>query len=173
MSGRGSAPRTLLVDTDLFFYYLRGGSLEGQAEEVVDGAEAGRFVLRTSSEVYDDAILALRSDEYPLDGIREFLGDMRSIPHSPVPMSAQVAAEAVALYMEFGGRGRLSYFDSFHVATAKSLDLVFLTSDGYIVRNALKLGVRASDLAKWRPGGVGDAAKGAPEGPGWSDPGRA
>ncbi|MDG6988654.1 MAG: PIN domain-containing protein [Nitrososphaerota archaeon] len=173
MSGRGSAPRALLVDTDLFFYYLRGGALERQAEDVVKDAEAGTLSLRTSSEVYDDAILALRSDEFPLEGIREFLSDMMSIPHVSVPMSAQAAAEAVALYMEFGGRGRLSYFDSFHVATAKSLDLVLLTSDGYIVKNASRLGVRASDLAKWRRGRAGDGARGVSERSGEADPGRA
>lgn len=146
MSGRDSA-EALLVDADLFFYFLRGGRLEREAEKVVRKAEAGALTLRTSSEVYDDAVLALRSDEVPLESIREFLGDMRSIPHSAAPMSAQTAAEAVSLYIEFGGRGRLSYFDSFHVATAKGLDLPFLTSDGYVLRNAAKLGVRAMDLA--------------------------
>lgn len=149
MSGRGSTPRTLLADTDLFFYYLRGGRLERQAEEVIVGAESGRLTLRTSSEVYDDAILALRSDDHPLEGIREFLCDMRSIPHSPAPMNAQTAAEAVSLYIEFGGRSRLSYFDSFHVATAKSLGLALLTSDGYITRNASRLGVEVVDLSRW------------------------
>jgi predicted nucleic acid-binding protein len=160
LSGRGNAPRSLLVDTDLFFYYLRGGTLERQAADVIREAGAGRLALRTSSEVYDDAILALRSDEYPLDGIREFLSDMRSIPHSPVPMNAQVAADAISLYMDFGGRRRLSYFDSFHVATARSLDLPLLTSDGYIVKNSAKLGVVALDLAKWKPSsGGGDTAR--------------
>ncbi|MDE1854311.1 MAG: hypothetical protein KGI38_11280 [Thaumarchaeota archaeon] len=65
-------------------------------------------------------------------------------------MNAQTAAEAISLYIEFGGRSRLSYFDSFHVATAKSLGLGFLTSDGYILRNASKLGVKAVDLASWK-----------------------
>ncbi|MDE1854308.1 MAG: hypothetical protein KGI38_11265 [Thaumarchaeota archaeon] len=41
MSGRGSPPKTLLADTDLFFFYLRGGSLERQAEEVIGEAESG------------------------------------------------------------------------------------------------------------------------------------
>jgi predicted nucleic acid-binding protein len=132
-----------------FFYFLRGGVFEKQAKEAIRRAEAGTLVLRTSSEVYDDAIVALRSDGLPLEGARAFVSDMRSIPHTPAPMNAQIASDALSLYIEFGGRGRLSYFDSFHVATAKSLGLELLTSDGYINRNAKKLGVRNLDLSGW------------------------
>ena len=133
----------------MFFFYLRGGELEEQAADVVAKASAGTITLRASSEVYDDAITALRSEGQPLRVARDFISDMWSISHTPVPVSAQVAAEALSLYHEFGGRGRLSYFDSFHVATAKSLGARLLTSDGYINRNAVKLGVEAFDLSAW------------------------
>ena len=140
-----------MADSDLFFYYLRGGPLEREAQEVIELASSGDLLLKTSSELYDDAILALRSDGLPLEEAREFVSDMRSIPHSPVPMNAQIAADALSLYIDHGGRGRLSYFDTFHVATAKSQALPMLTSDGYVNRNATKLGVEAFDLASWKP----------------------
>jgi predicted nucleic acid-binding protein len=147
----------------VFFFFLRGGRLEEQASDVIRRASAGTITLRTSSEVYDDAITAIRSEGQPLRVAREFVSDMRSVSHSPVPMSAQIAADALSLYEAFGGRGRLSYFDSFHVATAKSLDMSLLTSDRYVIRNARRLGVRALNLADWaRQTGRRDSASSAP-----------
>ena len=106
-------------------------------------------MLRTSSEVYDDVISALRAKGHSLEFAMGFVSDMRSVPHVPAAMTAQIAAEALSAYVEFGGRGRLCYFDSFHVATAKSLGLTMLTSDGYILRNAPKLGIAAFDIMLW------------------------
>lgn len=137
----------VLVDTDLFFFFLRGGRLEERAAGVIDEAESGQLELRTSSEVYDDAISAIRSDGHPLDLARAFVSDMKSLPHSPLPMSAEVAEEALNLYINHGGRSKLSYFDAFHVATAKRYDLAFLTSDRFVLRNAAALGVVTLDLA--------------------------
>ena len=150
LSSSGDPERTFLADTDLFFFFLRGGELEAQAKDLVEKAERGEVVLRTSSEVYDDASTALRSKGHALELAQQFVSDMRSVPHTTVAMTAQIASDALSLYAEFGGRGRLSYFDSFHVATAKSLSLRVLTSDGYINRNAGRLGIEAVDLAKWR-----------------------
>ena len=149
MSRSGDAGTTFLADADLFFYFLRGGKHEKRAADVIARAAEGSLSLRTSSEVYDDAISAIRSEGQPLEVAEEFVSAMRSIPHSPAPMTGQLAADALSLYIQFGGRGRLSYFDSFHVATAKSLGLTMLTSDAYINRNASKLGVRTADLSNW------------------------
>jgi predicted nucleic acid-binding protein len=149
LSGRDSRIRTLLADTDLFFFYLRGGKLEREAEAVIAEAVEGNLTLKTSTEVYDDAILALRSGGLPLEDIGEFISDMRSIPHTALPMNAQIASDALSTYIGFGGRSRLSYFDSFHIATAKSSGLTMLTSDGFIKRNSSRLGVRVLDLASW------------------------
>jgi predicted nucleic acid-binding protein len=150
LSPRDERGGIFLADTDLFFYYLRGGSLENQAAGVIENAASGGTILRTSSEVYDDAITALRSEGQPLTVAQDFVSAMRSIPHTPVVLTAQLATDALALYIDFGGRGRLGYFDSFHVATAKSLDLGLITSDGYINRNARKLGVKTVDLSAWK-----------------------
>jgi predicted nucleic acid-binding protein len=147
---------TFLADTDLFFFYLRGGRCEVQAEKVIKEASAGRVSLKTSSEVYDDAISAIRADEDSLDVARSFVSDMRSIPHVAMPMSAEVAEDALALYIEHGGRRRLSYFDSFHVACARRYDLALLTSDGWIIENRKALGLAVKDLAHWK--GPGDSA---------------
>jgi predicted nucleic acid-binding protein len=48
-------------------------------------------------------------------------------------MSAEIAEEALSMYMRHGGRRKLSYFDSMHLATAKRYGL----------------GVRTLDLARW------------------------
>jgi len=146
-----SNPPTVLGDADLFFFYLRGGRLEEQASKVIEAASAGRVNLRTSSEVYDDAISALRADEVPLGTVLSFVSDMKAISNSSMPMSAEIAEDALSMYMKHGGRRQLSYFDSMHLATAKRYGLPFLTSDQYVIRNAKILGVRTLDLAHWEP----------------------
>jgi len=146
-----SPPLTVLCDADLFFFYLRGGKLEDQASKVIEAASAGRVNLKTSSEVYDDAISALRADEVPLKTVLSFVSDMKAISHSSMPISAEIAEDALSMYMKHGGRRRLSYFDSMHLATAKRYDLPFLTSDQYVIRNAKTLGARTFDLAIWEP----------------------
>ncbi len=142
--------RVLLGDTDLFFFYLRGGRYEAQAEKVIRAASAGDLELRTSSEVYDDAISAIRADNAPLSLARDFISDMKSIPHTPLPMSAEVAEEALGMYIQHGGRRKLSYFDSFHVATAKRYALSLLTSDKYLIEHASSLGVSVASLSLWQ-----------------------
>ena len=145
------SPLSILGDADLFFFYLRGGRLEDQASKVIEAASAGRVNLRTSSEVYDDAISALWADEVPLETVLSFVSDMKVISNSSMPMSAEIAEDALSMYMKHGGRRKLSYFDSMHLATAKRYDLPFLTSDRYVIRNAKTLGVRTFDLADWEP----------------------
>ena len=78
-----------------------------------------------------------------------FVAAMRSIPHTPAAVSARTAADAAATYEEIGGRCRLSYFDLFHVATASSLGIGVVTSDGCINKNARRPGARAVDLSDW------------------------
>ena len=141
--------REVLGDTDLFFFFLRGGRCESQANSVIRAAAEGRLSLRTSSEVYDDAISAIRGHGNPLSLAHSFVSDMRSLPHLALPTSAEIAEEALRLYQAHGGRRKLSYFDAFHVATAKRYMLTLLTSDRYIVENASRLEVKVSDLADW------------------------
>jgi predicted nucleic acid-binding protein len=122
---------------------------------VIREAGEGGLDLRTSSEVYDDAISAIRADGAPIQVARDFVADMKSIPHTAYPMSAEVAEEAMSLYLDLGGRRSLSYFDSFHIATAKRFDLTLLTSDKYIIEHSAKLGVDVVDLARWKGGKKG------------------
>jgi len=140
----------LLGDTDLFFFYLKGGRFQAQAEGVIKESKKGNLELKTSSEVYDDAISAIRADGVSLHVAHSFVSDMRSIPHTALPMSAEIAEEAMSLYRRYGGRRKLSYFDSFHVATAKRYELRLLTSDQYIIENFRPLGVQVSDLSLWK-----------------------
>lgn len=136
-----------LADTDLFFFYLKGGKLSLQAKQIIRSAGSDLLELRTSSEVYDDAISALRSDNVALHIIHDFVSKMKSIPHKALPVSAEIAEEALVMYQKHGGRRKLSYFDSFHAATAKRYTLPLLTSDGYMIQHAKDLGITAIDLS--------------------------
>jgi predicted nucleic acid-binding protein len=135
------------VDTDLFFFYLRGGKFSAQAEIVIKNATAGTLQLRTCSETYDDAITALRVDKVPLNAIRDFVSDMKSIPHKALPINAEIAEDALQMYLNFGGRKKLSYFDAFHVSTARRFSLKFLTSDRYILEHSDILALSVKDLS--------------------------
>lgn len=151
MSQTEEEPKTervsvLVADTDLFFFYLKGGKYEIEAREIIRRASSGLTEIRASSEVYDDAISALRSDNIALETIHEFISKMKSIPHKALPMSAEVAEDALKMYIEHGGRRKLSYFDSFHVATAKRYSLPLLTSDAYMINHAKELGITAINL---------------------------
>jgi predicted nucleic acid-binding protein len=142
-------PDVMIADTDLFFFYLRGGRCEVQAESVVEQVNKGSLELKVSSETYDDAISAIRADEQPLDIARSFVSDMKSIPHVAVPLTAEIAEDALGLYISHGGRRRLSYFDCFHVASAKRYDIRLLTSDKYIIKHQSELGMSAADLSSF------------------------
>ena len=105
----------------------------------------GRLTLLASSEVYDDVISALRSQQTPLKTIHEFLKDMMIIPHKTLPMTVEIAASALDLYQKHGGRSKLHYFDSFHVATSEHERSPLLTSDRYILNHAREMSIKAID----------------------------
>jgi predicted nucleic acid-binding protein len=136
-----------LADTDLFFFYLKGGKYELKARELIRKASSGLVEIKTSSEVYDDAISALRSDNVALTIVHDFVSKMKSIPHKSFPVSAEIAEEALGMYIKHGGRRKLSYFDSFHAATAKRYSLSLLTSDGYMIDHAQELGITVIKLS--------------------------
>ncbi len=135
-----------IADADVFFFYLRGGALEEKASKIVGEAVSGAMKLHASSEVYDDAITAIRSGGTPLDVAIKFLADLKAIPHVTLPITPEVAEEAVRLYRTHGGRRRLHYFDAFHVACSKRYHITLITSDSYVIEHARDLGVSATDL---------------------------
>ena len=111
----------------------------------MDEALEGRLELLASSEVYDDVISALRSQKVQLKTISDFVRDMRAIPHRTLPVTLDVAATAISLYLQHGGSRKLHYFDSFHVATSQLEARPLLTSDRYIIAHADELGIKAID----------------------------
>lgn len=140
------ASRTILADADLFISYLTGDDLERKFSKVVKMAESGEIELLVSSEVYDDVISALRSQGIELEEVTRFVSDMRAIPHDVVPVTVEIARNALRKYLEHGGSRKLHYFDSFHVATAGQRGLPFLTSDKYIIQHAHDLGIETIDV---------------------------
>jgi len=138
----------MIVEADLFISYLTGNSLEPQFRRVVEAGQDGKVRLFASSEVYDDVISALRSQHVPLGKVREFVRDMKTIPHQTVPVTSDTAVLALQLYLKHGGRSRLHYFDSFHVATSQLEKLTLLTSDGYILDHADKLSIKTRNARR-------------------------
>ncbi len=138
----------LLLDADFFISYLTGDLLFEHSRQVVRLILGGTIKPHASSEVYDDIASALRSQGVSLEEVESFLRDVAAIPHRTIPVTAEVAAEALRIYREHGGPRRLHYFDSFHVALARQRGLPLLTSDRYILKNADRLGVRAVNLRK-------------------------
>jgi predicted nucleic acid-binding protein len=119
--------------------------LEPHFRKVVDTGLEGGLELVSSSEVYDDVISALRSDKIPPRTILSFLRDMMTIPHRALPVTVEIVASAMDLYLRHGGRRKLHYFDSFHVATSEKERIPLLTSDGYIIDHSKDMNIRAID----------------------------
>ncbi len=138
-------PSPLLVEADLFISYLTGDALEPHFRKVVDASLEDRLELVSSSEVYDDLISALRIDKIPLGTILSFLRDTMTIPHRALPVTVEIAASAVDLYLRHGGRRKLHYFDSFHVATSEKERIPLLTSDSYILDHSKDMNIAAID----------------------------
>jgi predicted nucleic acid-binding protein len=139
-------PSRILVDADVFFSYLVSDDLSIHSERILDRADKGLLKLHAASEIYDDLITALRSNNTPMKVVIEFLGDLRMIRHEVLPTTLDVAAEALRLYSRYGGSRKLHYFDSFHVSTAKAYDLPLITSDRFVLQNSQALGISALDL---------------------------
>lgn len=117
--------------------------MEPHFRKVVDTSLEGGLEIVSSSEVYDDVISALRSDKIPLGTILNFLRDMMTIPHRALPFTVEIAASAMDLYLKHGGRRRLHYFDSFHVATSEKEQIPLLTSDNYILDHSKDMNIKA------------------------------
>ena len=136
------------MDADVFYSFLVSDEFSTHAESLFERADKGSIKLLTASEIYDDMICALRSDNKELGAVAELLQDLRKLPHETLPTTLDVASEAVAIYTRFGGSRRLHYFDSFHVATAKLYELPIVTSDRFILQNSDRIEVSAFDLRK-------------------------
>ena len=139
-------PSTVLVDADVFFSYLVSDEFSANSERLLERADKGAVKLRAASELYDDIICALRSDNKELDTVKELVEDLRKFPHETLPTTLDIASEALAIYTRFGGPRRLHYFDSFHVATAKAYELSMVTSDKFILQNSQELELATLDL---------------------------
>lgn len=136
----------LLVEADLFISYLTGDKFVDKFDVLVESARAGTSNLFASSEVFDDVISALRSQGRTLGEVADFVADMHAIPFESLPVTASLAAKAVELYDSHRGRGKLHYFDSFHVATAIQHGIPLATSDLYIIKNAHALGIEVVNV---------------------------
>jgi len=138
----------LLAEADLFISYLTGDELEPAFSKIVSDAEEGKVDLVVSSEVYDDVATALRSQGVSSEEAVNFVDDMRKIPHKSLPVTADIAVNALRLYAKQGGPRKLHYFDAFHIATARNHNLSLVTSDIYIIQNAKKMEIVAIDIRR-------------------------
>ena len=136
----------MLLDAGIFISYLTGDRLLRHSVKAVEGIVAGEVVAHASSEIYDDIISKLRSNSTPVRKVVEFVNAVSKIPHRPLPLSPEIAVQALRYYMKHGGPRKLHYFDTYHVATAKHYNLPLLTSDKYILTHSNELGIQAIDL---------------------------
>jgi len=136
----------VLVDTCVILHYLLGDSLADNAENLIKHAVEDKLTLYMSSEAYDDAITAFRSKGICMSTILDILEKWASIPHQVLPVTIEIAMEALKLYNVHGGTRKLHYFDAFHVATAKHFNLPLVTSDRYVLDHSEELGLKVIDL---------------------------
>jgi hypothetical protein len=76
----------------VFFSYLVPDDLSIHSERILDRADKGLLKLHAASEIYDDLVTALRSNNTPMKVVIEFLGDLRMIRHEVLPTTLDVAA---------------------------------------------------------------------------------
>ncbi len=138
--------REILLDTCIILHYLLGDELADNAEEVIRYIVNGDIKAYFSSEAYDDAITGLRSKGVDMDTIIDILEKWASIPHETLPITPEIAIDALNIYHIHGGSRKLHYFDAFHVATAKYYNLPLLTSDKYIIKHQRELQIKVIDL---------------------------
>ena len=139
-------PKNVLFDADVFISYLIGDSLFEHSLKAIEYIVTGSTVAYVSSEIYDDIVSMLRSNNVPLSKVVEFMEAMSKIPHKPLPLNPEIVVQALKYYMKHGGPRKLHYFDTYHVATAKHYNLPLLTSDKYIINHSARLGIQTIDL---------------------------
>lgn len=139
-------PKNVLFDADVFISYLIGDSLFEHSLKAIECVVAGSTVAYVSSEIYDDIVSMLRSNNVPLSKVVEFMESLSKIPHKPLPLNPEIVVQALKYYMKHGGPRKLHYFDTYHVATAKYYNLPLLTSDKYIINHSAQLGIQTIDL---------------------------
>jgi hypothetical protein len=67
-----------------------------------------------------------------LGEVIQVLTAVASVPYEPLPLTCEIAISALTLYMQHGGPRKIRYFYAFHVATARSHELLPVTCDTYI-----------------------------------------
>ena len=139
-------PKNVLFDADVFISYLIGDSLFKHSLKAIEYVVRGSTVAYVSSEIYDDIVSMLRSNNVPLSKVVEFMEAISKIPHKPLPLNPEIVVQALKYYMEHGGPRKLHYFDTYHVATAKHYNLPLLTSDKYVINHSAQLGIQTIDL---------------------------
>lgn len=140
--------REALLDADVFISYISGDEMLDHSQRVVESVISGELVAYISSILFDDVITGLRSKGMEIGEVIKVILAIASIDHTPLPVTATIAVNALMLYQRHGGPRRLHYFDAFHTATANVNALPVITSDRYILEHRNELGVRAIDLRK-------------------------
>jgi len=101
MDNANELPSKILVDASVFFSYLVSDELVSHSERLLDKADSGLLKLQTASEIYDDVVTALRSDNVAMDLAIELLTDLKKLPHEVLPTTLDIAVEAMKLYSQY------------------------------------------------------------------------
>ncbi len=145
-------PVDLLLDADFFISYLNDDQLADNVNEIIELSLKQQLNLFVSSEIFNEMILTYRAKTHSLNEIKEILLDLknfsRMFSYEILPVDLDIANLAIEYYKKFGGRRKLHYHDSFHVATAKKYEKIFLTSDKFILKNQEELKIHTINLRK-------------------------
>jgi len=136
----------VLLDSDVFIYYISGGILAEKSQKVIDNILKDQLEAYVSSMLYDDITSGLRAKGMAIDEVINFIIAVASIPHISLPVTSPIAISALTLYKQHGGPRKLHYFDVYHVATAAYYKLPIITSDKYIINKQKELGIKAINL---------------------------
>ncbi|MFQ5711023.1 MAG: type II toxin-antitoxin system VapC family toxin [Candidatus Geothermarchaeales archaeon] len=117
----------MLIEADILFAHIKKSDpLKEAAEKVLRRILDRDLRVEASSEVVDEVVIWHKSRGYVADHIKTVLSLISAIPIDYVPLTPEIAITALILTEEHG----LSYFDSFHAATAISRpDKTIISSD--------------------------------------------
>lgn len=111
----------------LFAHLKRKDPLKRDAEKLLRKVCERELRVEASSEVVNEVVIWHKSHGYSEKHIRTILGLVSAIPITYIPLTPEIAISASVLAEKYG----LSYFDSYHAATALSRpDRTIISSNG-------------------------------------------
>ncbi len=139
--------KKLLVETDFLFGLNARDKLHPYVLRVLELHKQGTLTIAISSAAPLEAALVLLSRGFQLDTVTRVLELMRNKlveynAENYTSLSCDIIVEALRLRKTFP---QLTFFDSIHIATAKTMSLTLVTSDSVLLQIAKSLGIECME----------------------------